>query len=276
MIPVIWYNGCRGNWDHGTLEDVFDKHPDVFIQHNIKENIPVDRAIVIVAGRPKVKELRSYLDTIDKGVVILTSEEDGFFDWQRAIPAHLDTWTQYYTASKSLIRERLLLGAPNRIRNYKLNSHLEKKYLWSFIGQNQNPHRNSCIQVLNKLPDGFLHITDLFGGEGDKGMDYQSYLDICCQSKFVLCPSGSMSADSFRVYEAILCGAIPIADKRCPRDPEGFDYWEAVYPGNGLISVDFWGHYVGEYMQQMDVFPPPTWYNQYLETLEKKLLHAAN
>lgn len=266
----------EGNWDSGLLKSIFDKHPNHFIQYNTKENLATHRAIVVVVGCPEVKQLRSYLETIRDGVVILTSEEDAFFRWEEAVPNHLQIWTQYYyEPTKYAIKERILLGAPNRIKNYKINTHLPKIYDWSFIGQVQNPFRQQCVETLSKLQNGYLHTTDFFGGEGDTGIKYQDYLDILCQSKFVICPAGSMCCDSFRVYEAIECGAIPITDVRSPRDNEDFNYWQETYPSNELnYMIAGWDEKLLSWMLEKNYKPAPQhWWDSYKQELENKLLN---
>jgi hypothetical protein len=135
------------------------------------------------------------------------------------------------------------------------------------------------LNVLRTLPGGFLHITDLFGGEGEKGMDYQSYLDVCCQSKFVICGAGSMNVDSFRVYESMSCGAIPITEKRCQRDPEVFNYWNEVYPGHRLLTVDNWGElltsYNPAYLENLtSTLIQNQWWWNYKKVIEQKLFNA--
>lgn len=271
MITVIWYDQAFGNWDHGLIDSIFTKHPESFVYHNSKELIYPDKAIIIVTGKPAIEPLRKYLDSIKSGLVILTSDEDAYFDWQNAIPKHLQLWTQYYSPSKSGISNRILLGAPKRIKDYKINTHLEKKYLWSFVGQSQNPFRQRCVEVLQGTPDGFLHIVPQFGG-GDGGVEYQEYLDIMCQSKYVICPAGSMCVDSFRVYEAMECGAIPITDMRAPRDKEDFNYWTEVYPKNNFIQVANWDNgFLTEVFKNGWPFNND-WWTVYKIELENKLL----
>lgn len=275
-MNVIWYDAARGNWDSGLICSIFDKHPETFPQHNSKELIYPDKAIVIVVGRPEVAPLRAYLDKLKSGLVILTSEEDAYFDWKAAIPSHLEIWTQYYSPSKEGIKTRLLLGAPNRLKDFKINLDLPKKYLWSFVGQVQNPSRQACVEVLKGLPDGFLHIADGFGGVN--GLNYQDYLDVMCESKFVICPAGSMCVDSFRFYEAIECGAIPITEKRAPRDKETFNYWSECGVEFQWAPLDKWEtlnlvirnadeFYYGQYKN---------WWDDYKQDLEQKLLSYAD
>lgn len=276
MIDVIWYNQCRGNWDSGLLCSIFEKYPETFIQHNSKQNIYSPRAIVIVTGCPEIVPLRNYLQGIASGIVILTSEEDSYFDWQAAIPPHLEIWTQYYSHNKAEIKERLLLGAPNRIKDYKINRHLPKKYLWSFVGQVQNPFRQACVDVLKDLPDGYMRIAEMFGGLGDNGTEYQQYLDILCQSQYVICPAGSMCVDSFRLYEAMECGAVPITDTRAPRDPEDFNYWRSVNPSGEPLALTDWRSLPTFLRMKANPELENAWWLKYKLKLENKLLYAAN
>jgi hypothetical protein len=275
-MKVIWYNASKGNWDSGLLCSIFDKHPDKFEQHNSKELIYPDKAIVIIVGRPDVNEVSYYLNQLNEATVILTSEEDAYFNW-KALPQRHEYWTQYYHPNKSGIATRLLLGAPNRIKDYKINLDLPKKYLWSFVGQVQNPSRQQCVDVLKTLPDGFLHIVEAFGGQGN-GIEYQEYLDIMCQSKCVICPSGSMCVDSFRFYEAIECGAIPITEKRSPRDSKDFDYWLECGIPDKFVRVESWKQISNLTDTNFDDMKTLSlnWWNGYKQELENKLLALCN
>lgn len=284
MIDCIWWRGLRGNWDSGLLLETIEKHTDIFIQHNTEVAPQVERAIVIVVGflnSNECEDLRKYLLTLKSGLVILTSEEDGFLDFKSAIPDHLETWTQYYCPAKKKIKERILLGVPNRFKDYD-TSPLPKKYLWSFVGQVQNSFREKCVEVLKTLPDGYLHIADSFGGYGPEGMEYGRYLEIMRQSKFVFAVSGSMTADSFRLYESMELGAIPISNKRSPRDSANYNYWNEVYPQNTIITVNDWNEINLDFLTKKHYWTEDYaaerngWWVNYKIQFEKKLLNIAN
>lgn len=283
MIDVIWWKGSLGNWDHGLLNSIFDSFPTKFRQVNTNHwVIPQGRAIVIVSGKPDVAELREYLMRVESGIVILVSDEDAYFNWEAAIPSHLEVWTQYWHPStKGEIENRILLGPPIRIKDYKINRHLPKKYLWSFVGQVQNKFREECVEVLKTLPDGYLQICSMFGGYGENGMDYQQYLDIMCQSRFVICPAGSMTADTFRLYEAMECGAVPITNVRSPRDSQGFNYWNEVYFKHNLLTINDWDELPllldqGGPVTNLPIIIRNEWWFKYKEELTLKLLNESN
>lgn len=284
-MNVVWYDQSRGSWDQGLLRTIFDKHPDIFIQHNFKGWAHFDKAIVLVAGKPEVTALRDCLDTLKSGVVILIGEEDAYFDWKAAIPPHLEVWTQYWVQDREEIRERVLIGPAGRLfygdgnLKYTVNKDFVKRqYLWSFVGQVQNPSRQKCVEVLKRLEGGFLQEVEMFGGYGKNGMDYQKYLDIMCQSKYVICPSGSMSVDSFRLYEALECGAIPITDMHSPREKDGFNWWREVCPEANLMLVQSWEDLNQEWFKEefyQERLKMNAWWPQYKERLERKLIHIA-
>lgn len=272
-IPVVWWDQKRGSWDHGLFQFVFDRHPKTFIQHNEKKPDFFERAIVIVSGQVEIEPLHTYLKTLTSGVVIFASDEEARWDIETIVPPHLEVWSQYYRPGMT-IKKRLLMGYPNRLKDYKINQAKEKKYQWSFIGQIQNPFRQQCIDVLKKMPDGFLHTTKKFGGLCKNGVDYQKYLDIMCQSKYVICPSGSFTPESFRLYEAMECGAIPIVDARSPVHEKGFNYWNEVYPRHKLISVNFWDEKAMNMILNMP--NDNNWWDGYKLQFEQDLIEVAN
>lgn len=273
-INIIWYNGFRGNWDHGLLASLMDDDAR-FLQHNYKDSNPVlDEAIIIVGKPNDVSALRDYLVQIKKGIVILASDEDSEWDWKACIPEHLKVWTQYYFRNKEEIKERLLLGFPTRFPKGIVQ--MEKREIFcSFVGQVQNEHRQACVDELKKIPNHFIKIAQYFGGVN--GLDYPEYINILCNSKVVLCPSGSMCTDSFRVYEALECGALPIVEARSPRDEKHFDYWKEV-GADVLPCVHDWRDikYILENTELIERKTKEciTWWINYKMELKNKLLNA--
>lgn len=220
-VNIIWFDGFRGNWDSGLIHSIIDNNPK-FNEVNSKDN-PVFDEVIVLVGKTDKYRLREYLSKTQKALVILMSDEDSAFDYEFCVAPHVKFWTQYHYRNKERIKKRIPLGVPSRFKDYKVKS-LDRKYSVSFVGQVQNEHRQQCVEVIKQIPNSFIHIASGFGGVD--GLEYQDYLDILCQSEVVVCPSGSMCTDSFRVYEAIECGALPIADANSPRDYIDFNYWK--------------------------------------------------
>ena len=93
-------------------------------------------------------------------------------------------------------------------------------YLYSFVGNMLNaPHVRGAILALK---DDRALLKDSSSGQKDGFADYASTLE---QSFFILCPKGLCSS-SWRIYEAMKAGRIPvvISDQWVP--PKGF-MWES-------------------------------------------------
>jgi len=77
-----------------------------------------------------------------------------------------------------------------------------------------------------------LQIGDLLVWSSQRGRTFpvkawdQEYYELLAASKFVFCPSGDCIW-SYRFFEAILCGALPIVEKACP-----------AYDGFAFYSMD--------------------------------------
>lgn len=87
----------------------------------------------------------------------------------------------------------------------------DRKYVWSFAGQPKNS-RDKMLRVAEKIPGGFDHRTVTFNDP--QGLSTKDYADLLSQTVFALCPRGNVSVDTFRLYEALEAGAIPIVEDR--------------------------------------------------------------
>jgi hypothetical protein len=91
-----------------------------------------------------------------------------------------------------------------------------RRYLWSFIGQAAKASRPEMIRALLPIDPKFTHITD--SGQSVPLMGRDEYQQILCDTVFVPAPMGNVNLDSFRLYEALECGSIPVVEKRISLD----------------------------------------------------------
>lgn len=88
--------------------------------------------------------------------------------------------------------------------------------------------RKKVFQKLGIDDSIYQEIGDLVVWSSTRGRKYpekawdDDYYRFLAQSEFVLCPSGN-SVWSYRFFESILCGAIPIIEEMCPAY-EGFKF----------------------------------------------------
>ena len=80
---------------------------------------------------------------------------------------------------------------------------------WLMINDSGFRHRKAIAErVVRNMPPGTVRNTY----DASPGADRLAYIDEMRRSRFVLCPSG-MGVDSFRVWQALYLGAVPVVEK---------------------------------------------------------------
>ena len=90
-----------------------------------------------------------------------------------------------------------------------------RKYVWSFLGQGNKSSRPDMLGAFRRLSPNFILLTDR---PGNRNFTRAEYREVLLDSTFVPCPMGNVNLESFRVYEALECGSIPIVEKRAQLD----------------------------------------------------------
>ena len=93
----------------------------------------------------------------------------------------------------------------------------ERKYDFSFVGQMPDTGTRDCFkrhldQLIDKSGDKFKYFikyTDGFGG----GLATEEYIDVLSESRVSLCPQGAHSYETFRFFESIMMGAMPLVEQ---------------------------------------------------------------
>lgn len=108
-----------------------------------------------------------------------------------------------------------------------------RNYIWSFAGQiTGKPTRIDMIAHIKNIPKYFIHETFSWGDP--QALSVTAYQDLLLNTIFVPCPTGFWNLDSFRVYEALECGCIPIVEKN------PIDYFANFYGEHPFITIESW------------------------------------
>lgn len=136
---------------------------------------------------------------------------------------------------------------------------LERKYTWAFIGQVK--HQIPNIKYLKILPDfmlelqnnqrrrfiieyfklidsnHFLHITENF--ESNDCLSIDKYRNVLFNTLFIPCPMGNYNIDSFRLYESLECGCIPLVPKKTLF--QNYDYYDMLFGvKTPFVKIEYW------------------------------------
>jgi len=118
---------------------------------------------------------------------------------------------------------------------YKSGVKLEKeennrKFKWAFLG---TPHKSSRHDLLFQLSDvdpSFSHKTREFDNQI---IEVKEMNNILSSTTFIPCPNGFVHPETYRLYEALECGCIPIVEN-------SYKYFDRMYPNNPFLKIDKW------------------------------------
>lgn len=227
--------------DHFMLKDIFDGldwKPYQNIYYNIVDDftqIKSEGFVYIVHGaNTKVQDVNKKIAKFKWVLLILVSDEENLFEIDKLDHPNLKIWVQTPRAGKDYGSARFFgvgYGFASKYR-HKLGKRYLSKPVDVFIsGQNTHPRRKTIFEQLNRYQVNSLSDNvEIFETEGfTQGMEPESYYVHMASTKIAPAPSGIVSPDSFRLYEALELGAIPIADDLSPRyDSKG--YWSRIFP----------------------------------------------
>ena len=119
------------------------------------------------------------------------------------------------------------IGYKSEILNKQKNN---RKYKWAFTG---TPHKSSRHDLLFQFSDikpFFCHKTEKFDV---KIISVDEMNEVLSSTEFIPCPNGFFHPETYRLYEALECGCIPIVEN-------AYKYYDRLFPNNPFIKIDKW------------------------------------
>lgn len=222
-MPKIVYLSVKdtvpatGYWDHEFIKDIFEDIPET------------DRQVVVIPGAYQwdvIDKINERLAEFKKILVIVTSDEESKFNVNKLDHPDMIVYSQYGNGGLMFP-----LGYSPGTRDYLKGLGIQDKTLnWFFAGQITHSRRQMLAQQLRKMDKGFLLETDGFA----KGLTKPDYISLLSTAKTVPCSPGPISVDSFRLYEALEAGCVPIADDVSPLVSYRLNYWRKLFGGEGF------------------------------------------
>jgi len=99
------------------------------------------------------------------------------------------------------------------------------------MGTIHGASRFDLIHQNKNIKPNFINITKKFGGENTmSSKDYYNVLNNCC---FSLVPHGYLHPETYRLYESLECGSIPIIENP-------YNFFNNFLPDNPFYSITIW------------------------------------
>jgi glycosyltransferase involved in cell wall biosynthesis len=253
-IPIYWWEGIAGLYSHegkfgrsryaccGLLNSMFDSYD--CIHHSGYDNLKnEDFAIVLIHGghlRNQVEEINQSIAHLSAVICIGMGDEENDFPYRELRHRNMKVWVQSPVPGKSWADRFLAVGYPCDCIENLVHGQM-RVYDFSFAGQVTHIRRKECIEAVRNLRNGFLYTTDTFYS----GLPHDEYFKILGQSKVVLCPSGPVCSDTFRLYEGLEAGCLIVADKWPGwKDKPTDGIWEMLFPnGYPFPAVNNWNEF---------------------------------
>lgn len=256
MTKVIWWSNRNEihpeqQMDSGVLHRLFDGSAwptgyefEEYVgtpQFTYSTEIPV----VIVAARHHVDDvgaINAYLTQFDGVVLVLLGDEEAIFPWSEIVHPNIRFWVMMPHPAKhaDMVPWAYFFGTGYKADTVDLlpSAAPEKPLAWVFAGQATHARRKQAVDGLRKaMPrtNGVLAPTSSF----TSGMERPEYMNGLAMARIAPCPSGPVTADTMRLYEALEAGCLPIVDYGPEGSPGGF--WEFCYgEDHPLIQTNDW------------------------------------
>lgn len=257
-IPVVWATWADGNarccWDQQIVEDLLTGRPvpaGVDFEHLDHSALAeLDGAVVVIPARynaDRIDQINADLAHLAWVVIVLTSDEESTFLWRQLDHPDMRIWVQAPRPDKHndnrlrFIPHGWQPGTPQHLATLDQPS---RPVAWYFAGQVNHGRRDDCLASMARVWGGIGEATPGF----TQGRGRAAYLEGLAAAKIAPSPSGPASADSFRTWEALEAGAVPIVDQGPAPDIEGRaitgyppGFWDLVCGGTPPFPVvDDW------------------------------------
>jgi hypothetical protein len=243
VVNVVWLSyhpetvRARGYADQGLVEWVIAEVIPDAAHRAAFEDVPDGHgAIVVVPARHHARDaarLTADLARLPWALVVLTGDEGAEFPWRELAHPNMRLWVQTPDPVLHAGAGRFLGDGPSAWLPSLAGSGVPAKTLpWCFAGQVTHDARWRCHEALRRQErkggGGFFFQTDGFM----RGLPPAEYLGRMLAAKVCPAPSGPCTPDTFRLYEALDAGAVPIADGR--------EYWDFLFGDVPFPVVGDW------------------------------------
>lgn len=225
------------DWEWDWIREIFQEVDYVEVIDGSFQEVR-DRAVIITSHPEK---LDSYLRKFEEqnfkfGIIHLSDEvySHSTLCYERAAFVYRNYWHEKFLALPQV--KCFGLGYKNglskNIGDRSAKETKNRKYTWSFAGQISKSTRMAMISEMKKIANYYIFEIQSFADP--VSLSVEKYRDLLLDSVFVPCPRGFVNLDSFRVYEALECGCIPVVER------DSLNYFTRFLGDHPFITVGSW------------------------------------
>ena len=268
QIWGVYHKDCSDKWIYEILNKI-----EFEVIQSEKDLESEDILIIVDSSVENKEELYTKLELIcSKMFLIHLGDESGAYDTSLIYNKFNYVWRAF--CSNRYFNNKKVSCLPIGYKSGTLfkKEIVERKYKWAFLG---TPHKSSRHDLLFQLSDiepSFFHKTKKFN---EKIIDVSEMSGILTSTEFIPCPNGFVHPETYRLYEALECGCIPIVEN-------AYKYYDRLFPNNPFIKVDRWieakpvirGWGDDQIKQKLEECR--TWWSQYKNQLQEFIINKIN
>tara|TARA_Y100000590_G_scaffold360828_1_gene417280 strand:+ start:4324 stop:5211 length:888 start_codon:yes stop_codon:yes gene_type:complete len=197
-------------------------------QNDLKNN---DTLIIVDSSIENKSELYTKLSLICPNIYLIhLGDETGMFDLSQIYSIFKFVW-RTFCSNKYFNSETVqCLPIGYKSGTTLINNPEKRKYKWAFIGTPHKSSRHDLLFQLSEIASSFSHKTKKFN---KSIIEVDEMSKILSSTEFIPCPNGFVHPETYRLYEALECGCIPIVEN-------AYKYYDRLFPNNPFFKVDKW------------------------------------
>ena len=238
----------KDQWDQNMLDLLFAN--DLYytgLDFKRDEGYPtgVDGCVLIIPGRywfNRTNEISEAISRYDWVLAIRVGDEEDLFEPDRVYHRNIRWWVQSPKPGVDYGDAFLFgVGFPPHFNDVPF---LERGTAVFLSAQNTHDRRHECFTALETVTLRKL-VAETQGFT--QGMNPNRYVTCMGAAKIAPAPSGPVTGDNFRLYEALESHTVPIADNK--------DFWLTVFPDAPFPIVDSYDQLPGYINDQAEQWP---------------------
>ena len=221
----IYHKKNSNLWIYKILEKV--KYNIIESETNIEKD---DILIIVDSSLEEKEEFYIKLKLICSKIFLFhLGDESGLYDVSN-IYKNCDYIWRTFCSSKYFSNKKVKcipVGYKSGVSKTRTNN---RKYKWAFVG---TPHKSSRHDLLFQFSDiepSFCHKTQKFD---EKIISVDKMTEVLSSTEFLPCPNGFFHPETYRLYEALECGCIPIVEN-------AYKYYDRLFPNNPFLKINKW------------------------------------
>lgn len=265
-------------WAYGFLNDTLES-----LELDTKEvsELPEeDAAIVVIPGEyhaELVNDMNNQLARINHVVLFVMADEEAKFPVEEVTHPSIHIWVQYPVPGRHDAYNKLGTGYPQQSKEYLKNTPVKDLDLF-FSGQLVHQRRYDLNEVLLHIESNQNYEMKFeFTAGFTQGMPHDQYYSNLSSAKLAPAPAGTITPDSFRLFEALESMAIPIADEVSPSG-HITRYWDWLFgEETPFPKITDWERLYGLIPELLEDWPAnvhrqTAWWIKYKRDFGRKLI----